>query len=70
MLVVAEAEELPVWVDSSPKGLGFYEKLGFETVEVTSVDLGLGNKGLTGQHYVNSMKWKLKSYAGGDNLSG
>ncbi|KAH6654660.1 hypothetical protein BKA67DRAFT_535971 [Truncatella angustata] len=57
MLAVAEAEGVPVWVEGSPKGAGFYEKMGFETIETTEIDLGRGNKGLTGNVTMWSMKW-------------
>ncbi|KAK9796903.1 putative Major facilitator superfamily domain-containing protein [Seiridium cardinale] len=57
MLTVSEAEGVPVWVDSSPKGKGFYEKLGFKVVQISHVDLAKGNKGLTGTHTVTGMRW-------------
>lgn len=57
MLFVSTLEKVPVWVDSSPKGKGFYAKLGFQPVEVTTLDLSLGSKGLTGWHEITLMRW-------------
>jgi GNAT superfamily N-acetyltransferase len=60
MLDVSKAEGIPVWVESSPKGRGFYGKLDFKLIEILEVDLSLGNKGLTGTHPLGCMKWTPK----------
>jgi predicted N-acetyltransferase YhbS len=56
VLAVAQAEGVPVWVDSSEVGKGFYEKLGFMAFEPYELDMDGGYNVQT----VMDMKWEPK----------
>jgi ribosomal protein S18 acetylase RimI-like enzyme len=60
VLAAADTQGITTWLEATPAGKGFYEKLGFETVDILEFDLSIGGSGLKGIHHLRCMERKAR----------